>query len=81
MRQKLKMRKAQFTAIFRKCEGWYAATVLEVSGVHTQGRTLREARANLRDALELVLETRREMTAAEAGADEVRETIAVEVPA
>ncbi|WP_375418985.1 type II toxin-antitoxin system HicB family antitoxin [uncultured Hymenobacter sp.] len=52
----------QFTAVFEQApEGGYAAYVAEIPGVNTQGETLAEARANLREALEMVLEVRREL--------------------
>jgi predicted RNase H-like HicB family nuclease len=49
-----------FTAVYRKSGKWWAAYVEEVPGVNTQGATLPEARANLKEALALVLETNRE---------------------
>ncbi len=48
-----------FTAVYRKCGKWWAAYVEEVPGVNTQGATLAEARANLKEALTLILETNR----------------------
>ena len=51
----------QFTAIFEKKGRWYVAYVEEIPGVNTQGRTLAEARRNLREALQLILETRRKL--------------------
>jgi predicted RNase H-like HicB family nuclease len=50
-----------FTAVYRKCGKWWAAYVEEVPGVNTQGATLAEARANLKEALALILETNREL--------------------
>jgi len=41
--------------------GWWAASIEEIPGVHTQGITLEEARENLRDALGMVLEANREL--------------------
>ena len=38
-------------------DGWYVVTVLEFPGVNTQGRTLREARFMVRDALKLMAES------------------------
>jgi predicted RNase H-like HicB family nuclease len=49
-----------FTAVFVPSDGWWAAKVEEVPGVNSQGRTLEEARANLRDALSQMLEILRE---------------------
>ena len=36
-------------------EGWILASIPEVPGVHSQGRTREEARANVIDALRLML--------------------------
>ncbi len=47
----------QFTAIYKKTGKWYSAWVEEIPGVNTQGRTLKEAKENLKEALVLVLET------------------------
>jgi len=50
----------ELTAVFLKePEGGYVAFVEELPGANTQGDTLEEARVNLREAVELVLETRR----------------------
>lgn len=48
--------KREFTAVFEKRGKWYVAYVEEIPGVNTQGRTLKEARANLKEALNLILE-------------------------
>lgn len=49
----------QLTAIYMPCEeGGYSAFIEEIPGVNTQGETLEEAKLNLREALELILETR-----------------------
>jgi len=49
----------KFTAIYKKSGKWYLGWIEEIPGVNTQGKTLKEAKANLREALELVLETNR----------------------
>lgn len=52
---------AGFTVAFRQIEdGWWFARCLEVPEAFTQGETLEEARENIRDAIELILEDRRE---------------------
>lgn len=57
MKSKLKL-----TAVFEEAEeGGYIAYIEEIPGVNTQGETLKETKENLLDALELVLETRREL--------------------
>lgn len=44
------------TAVYIQDGPWIVAWVEEIPGVQTQGATLEEARANLRDALALMLE-------------------------
>jgi predicted RNase H-like HicB family nuclease len=68
----------EFTAVIQKRGRWYVAYVEEVPGVNTQGRTLAEARRNLREALRLILETNRQLAAASAG-EVRREPITVRV--
>jgi predicted RNase H-like HicB family nuclease len=48
-----------FTAVFKKVPEGYIAFVEELPGANTQGATLEEARENLREAVELVLEVNR----------------------
>ena len=49
----------QFTGVYKKRGKWYLGWVEEVPGVNTQGKTLREAKESLKEALLLVLETNR----------------------
>jgi predicted RNase H-like HicB family nuclease len=50
------------TAVFEPAEeGGYIAFVEELPGAISQGETLEEARANLREAIELILDTNREL--------------------
>lgn len=44
------------TAVYVQSGEWVAAWIEEIPGVNTQGKTIEEARANLRDALALMLE-------------------------
>lgn len=51
----------RFTVAFQQIEdGWYFARCMEVPEAFTQGETLEEARENIRDAIELILEDHRE---------------------
>jgi predicted RNase H-like HicB family nuclease len=59
------------TAVFKKVSEGYIAFVEEFPGANTQGATLDEARENLREAVELVLESNRLLAREEAGDDEV----------
>lgn len=45
-----------FTAVYIQHNDWYAAFADELPGANAQGRTLDEARENLRDAIELLLD-------------------------
>jgi predicted RNase H-like HicB family nuclease len=49
----------QFTAIYKKRGKWYLGWVEEIPGVNTQGKTLKEVKENLKEALLLILETNR----------------------
>jgi predicted RNase H-like HicB family nuclease len=49
----------QFTAVFQKVAEGYIGFVEELPGANTQGATLEEARENLSEAVELVLEANR----------------------
>ena len=53
----------EFTAVIQKRNRWYVAYVEEIPGVNTQGRTLAEARQNLKEALRPILETNRQLAA------------------
>ncbi len=54
--------KPRFTAVFEKTSKWYVAWVEEIPGVNTQGKTLKEAQENLKEALDMVLEVNREQS-------------------
>ena len=49
----------KFTAVYRKVPEGYIGFVEELPGANTQGETLAEARANLREAIEMTLEANR----------------------
>ncbi len=49
----------QLTAVFQQVPEGYIGFVEELPGANTQGATLDEARANLAEAVELVLEANR----------------------
>ncbi|MBI2838909.1 MAG: type II toxin-antitoxin system HicB family antitoxin [Acidobacteria bacterium] len=66
----------QFTAVFRKVPQGYIGLVEELPGANTQGATLDEARANLEEAIQLVLEANRALAEEELkGADVIREPV------
>mgnify|MGYP001162055556 CR=1 FL=1 len=68
----------QFTAVFQKVPEGYIAFVEELPGANTQGATLDEARANLHEAADLVLQANRELIeSAAAGSELIREPFRV----
>lgn len=67
--------KGEFTAVFEKRAGWYVAYVEEVPGANTQGKTLKEARENLKEALVLVLEANRALAGKERAHAKVRKEL------
>jgi len=68
----------KLTAVFMKVPEGYVAFVEELPGANTQGATLDEARSNLQEAIELVLEANRELAEESLGGQEViRETLSI----
>ena len=65
------------TAVFKKVPEGYIGFVEELPGANTQGATLDEARANLLEAIELVLEANRQLAQESVeGQDVIREILA-----
>lgn len=64
----------RFTAVYKKVDSMYLGWVEEVPGVNTQGESLAEVKANLAEALRLILETNRTLFGDE---DAIREPLAV----
>lgn len=71
----------KLTAVFQKVPLGYIGFVEELPGANTQGATLEEARANLQEAINLVLEANRQL-AEEAlqGQDVIREPVLAALP-
>jgi predicted RNase H-like HicB family nuclease len=68
----------EFTAVFQKVSDGYIAFVEELPGANTQGATLDEARANLQEAVLLVLDANRQLAEEELGdAEVIRERLRV----
>ena len=66
----------QLTAVFEKVREGYIAFVEELPGANAQGETLEEARANLAEAVTLVLEANRELAEEQLkGRDVIREPL------
>jgi predicted RNase H-like HicB family nuclease len=69
-----------FTAVFEQHGNWWMGYVEEMPGANTQGATLEEARENLKDAVQLVMEANRELARRETeGKAVIREELRVAV--
>ncbi len=74
------MVKRDFTAVYQKRGRWFVAWVEEIPGVNTQGRTLQEARENLKEAVALIVEVNRGLAVAKDSFCK-RESLRVSLPA
>ena len=71
----------EYRVLYQEVEdGWIMATVPELPGAVTQGKTMTEARAMIKEAVALLLESYREHAAKEAPPTAVWETLTVEIP-
>ena len=70
----------QFTACYKKSGKWYLGWVEEIPGVNTQGKTLKETKENLKEALLLILETNALLNKKDsAGSGVIRESLSVSI--
>ena len=67
----------EFTAVIEQDGDWFIAYCPEIPGANGQGRTKDECLQNLADAIELILEDRREDALRGIPAEAVRETVTV----
>jgi len=70
----------QFTAIYKKRGRWYLGWIEEIPGVNTQGRTFKEVKENLKEALLLILETNRILSKKEFKGKVFREPLSISLP-
>ena len=70
--------KQKFTAVYKKSGKWYIGWIEEIPGVNTQGKTIKELKENLADALKLIIETNRLLSRKESK-NTVRESIAITI--
>lgn len=66
-----------FTAVYKKQGKWYIGWVEEIPGVNTQGKTFKEVKDNLKEALALVLEVNRAITRKETPGKVIREPVTI----
>ncbi len=71
--------KQQFTAVYKKSGKWYLGWIEEIPGVNAQGRTIKEIKENLKEAIVLIIETNRFINKAEAGNKIIKEPLAVSI--
>ena len=70
------MAQLKLTAVYMKVPQGYVAFVEELPGANTQGKTLAEARANLKEAVTMVVDANRELAKESLeGADVIREAL------
>ncbi|RLT53920.1 MAG: type II toxin-antitoxin system HicB family antitoxin [Chloroflexi bacterium] len=68
----------QLTAVFEKVGEWWLGYVEEITGANTQGKTMDEARENLREAAQLIIEANRELLSEQTeGHEIIREPLMV----
>ncbi len=74
------MTKREYQVLFQEIEdGWIMATVPDLPGAVTQGKDMDEARANIKEAVELLLESYRDHATKEAAGKAVSESLFVDV--
>lgn len=69
----------KFTAVYKKQGKWYLGWVEEIPGVNTQGKTLKETKNNLKEALLLILEANKNIARQETSKKVIREPVAVSI--
>ena len=68
----------EFTAIVEQEGEWYIAYCPEIPGANGQGKTKQECLANLAEAIELILDDRREDALRGIPQDAIKETVSLE---
>ncbi len=69
--------KNQFTAIIERDGEWYIGYCPEIPGANGQGSSIDECQTNLAEAIELILEDRREDGLRGVPSDAIRATVTV----
>ena len=70
-----------FTAVFQKTDKWWISFIEEIPGVNTQGKTKEEARKNLKEALELIIQSNKKIIKKEMAVDKnsIKEKLTIAV--
>lgn len=67
----------QLTAVFQKVELGYIGFVEELPGANTQGKTLEETRANLFEAVQMVLYANKELSERDLTGEYIEENLSL----
>jgi len=74
--------KHEYSVVYQTVEdGWIMASVPELPGAVTQGKDLNEARAMIKEAVTLLLQSYRENAAKDLPGTAIWETLSIDVPA
>lgn len=68
-----------FEATIEKCNKWYIGWVEAVPGAFSQGRTIKEVEANLKEAIELILACQHDLKKQNTSCETLKRKIQVEV--
>ena len=68
----------EFTMVIEQDGEWFIGYCPEIPGANGQGRTIEDCRANLSEAIALILEDRREDGLRGVPQDAIRETVVVQ---
>ncbi|MDQ3175898.1 MAG: type II toxin-antitoxin system HicB family antitoxin [Acidobacteriota bacterium] len=68
----------EFTSVIEEDGEWFIAYCPEIPGANGQGRTVEECRANLSEAIALILEDRREDGLRGVPKDAIQDTVVVQ---
>ena len=68
-----------FEATIERRGGWYIGWVDAVPGAFSQGRTIKEVQENLKEAIQLILETQRELRDSGVAVETLKKKIQVQV--
>ncbi len=71
------MARYKFTGVFEKGEKYYIGYCLEIPEANGQGKTLKECKENLIEAIKLVMEVRRKEILSNVPKDIIKETVEI----
>jgi len=67
----------EFTANYKKSGKWYLGWIEEIPGANTQGKTLKEVKENLKEAVLLILETNKLLNKKETKGKVIKESLSI----